>query len=185
MEELRRNAVSTHAVPLEVAPKWTRTAGNAGTSIDCMREKLVPASIRIARDRPTRNGGPAWVIGVTLQSLRKRLVEDDDQADDFVSANRKIVRENEFVRQVRLVICAVIAALDDDVPVVVDHVKNFDGDMIAHDFLVDPFSDGRDAVEDVAVVVDVSVVGKCRDDPVCIECVDGGDVLGDDDWEFG
>src|SRR6185437_2116961 len=57
-------------------------------------------------------------------------VADDDEGDDLAVADGEVVGQDELVRQVRLVVVAVVAAADDGVAVVVQDVGHRDGHPI-------------------------------------------------------
>src|SRR6185437_737397 len=106
-------------------------------------------------------------------------VPGDDEGDDLAVADGEVAGQDELVRQVRLVVVAVVAAADDGVAVMVEDVGHRDGHPVADEFPGHPAADGLGSPEFPPVhVVEQGVVGEGGHDGVLVERVDGGDVLG-------
>src|SRR5579859_7653888 len=104
-------------------------------------------------------------------------VRDDDEGDNLAVADGEVAGQDELVRQVRLVVVAVVAAADDGVAVVVEDLGHLDGHPVTDQFPGHPAADGLAAPELPVHVVDQGVAGKGGHDGVLVERVDGGDVL--------
>src|SRR5690349_16134898 len=112
-------------------------------------------------------------------------VTDDDEREDLAVADGEVAGQDELVRQVRLVVVAVVAAADDGLTVVVEDLGHRDGHPVADQFPGRPAADGLDPPEFPVRVVDQGVVGEGGHDGVLVERVDGGDVLGQNRGEGG
>src|SRR5258708_24023019 len=112
-------------------------------------------------------------------------VPDDDEGDDLAVADGEVVGQDELVRQVRLVVVAVVAAANDAVAVVVENLGHLDGHPVADQFPGHPAADGLAAPEFPVHVVDQGVVGEGGHDGVLVERVNGGDVPGPDGGQGG
>src|SRR5258708_35763920 len=112
-------------------------------------------------------------------------VPDDDEGDDLAVADGEVVGQDELVRQVRLVVVAVVAAANDAVAVVVEDLGHRDGHPVADQFPGHPAADGLDPPEFPVRVVDQGIVGEGGHDSVLVDGIDGGDVLGQDRGEGG
>src|SRR5260370_36846186 len=95
----------------------------------CWRISLRISSSRLATSSPR----PGWannslvarvLIGAFLSyrglSVAGRGVTDDDEGDDLAVADGEVAGQGELIRQVRLVVVAVVAAADDGVAVVAE-----------------------------------------------------------------
>src|SRR5580704_8441564 len=146
----------------------------------CWRLSPRISSSRLATSSPR----PGWannslvtrvLIGAFLSywglSVAGGGVTDDDEGDDLAVADSEVVGQDELVRQVRLVVVAVVAAADDGVAVVVEHLGHLDPDPVADHLPGHPGADGLAAPELPVRVVDQGVVG--------------GDVLGHRGGENG
>src|ERR1700722_9116014 len=107
------------------------------------------------------------------------LVEDHGQADDLVVANAEIVRHDQLVRKIGLVVVAVVAGSHDGVAVMVDDFPHLQRDLVAYHLLFHPRSYGGEAGDLATGIVYVRVRGEGGDDGVDVESIDGGDVVGD------
>src|SRR5579859_487275 len=129
------------------------------------------------------------LIGAFLSSpglsVAGRGVADDDEGDDLAVADGEVAGQDELVRQVRLVVIAVVAAADDDVAEVVEDLGHLDGHPVADKSPGRPAADGLDSPELAVRVVDHGVAGEGGRDGVLVERVDGGDVLGKDGGQGG
>src|SRR5882724_5938628 len=114
------------------------------------------------------------------RSVRGRLIENDDEADDLSVSNLEVVRQNQIFRQIGLVVLAVIGAAHDRVAVVIEDFANFDGHMVSDHLLLDPAPDCRNPDDLTLVVIDVGILGKSRHDCVGIKGIHGTDVFGND-----
>src|ERR1700724_112244 len=102
-------------------------------------------------------------------------VPDDDEGDDLAVADGEVAGQDELVRQVRLVVVAVVAAADDGVAVVVDDVGYRDAHPVTDQFPGHPAADGLGPPEFPPVhVVEQGVVGEGGHDGVLVEGIDGG-----------
>src|SRR5580693_4276096 len=119
------------------------------------------------------------------RSVGRRLVEDDRQAGDLAGADAEVAGHDELVGQAGLVVGAVVAGPHDDVAEVVDDLADLHGDVVADELPGHEGPDGVGAPDLAAVVVDVGAGGEGGDDPLGIEGVDRGDVLGDDAIQLG
>src|SRR6516165_8746376 len=105
-------------------------------------------------------------------------VPDDDEGDDLAAADGDVAGQDELVRQIGLVVVAVVAAADDGVAVVAEDLGHHDGYPVADQFPGRPAADRLGAPEFPVRVVDQGVLGEAAHDGVLVERVDGGDVLG-------
>ena len=126
-----------------------------------------------------------WVRRIWQNEMLELLIESDDESDDLVIADGEVIGQDELVRQVRLVVVAVVAAANDGVAVVVEDLGHRDGHPVADQFLGHPAADGLAAPEFPVRIVDQGVVGEGGHDSVLVERVDGGDVLGQNGRQGG
>src|SRR4029453_15510354 len=117
--------------------------------------------------------------------VRGGLVTDDGEADDLPVLDAEVVGHDQFVREVGLVVGAVVAGADDRLAVVVDDLLHVHRDVVSNHFLGDPRADRADAVDLAGGFVYVGVVGKGGGGSVDIERVDRCEVLGDWACELG
>src|SRR5580658_1898200 len=117
--------------------------------------------------------------------VRTWLVEDDRETGDLVVTHSEVARQDELVGQVGLVVGAVVAGTNDDVAVVVEDLAHLHRDVVSDELSGHEGPDGNGAPDLTPVVVDVGVGGEGGDDPVQVEGVDCGYVLGDDAAHFG
>src|SRR5260370_17988307 len=93
-------------------------------------------------------------------SVAGRLVADRQGADGLAVADAEIVRQDGLVGQVGLVELAVVGAADDGVAMVIEDLADVDADLVVGHLLGHPATDGFDADELTAGVVDVGVLGE-------------------------
>src|SRR5579859_316818 len=105
-------------------------------------------------------------------------VPGDDEGDDLAVADGEVAGQDQLVRQVRLVVVAVVAAADDGVAVVVDDVGYLDGHPVADDLAGNPAANRRTAPEFPVRVVNQGILGEGGHDGVLVEGVEGGHILG-------
>src|ERR1700722_9588120 len=112
--------------------------------------------------------------------VRGLLIEDDDEADDLAVSNLEVVRQNQFLRQIGLVVLAVIGAAHDGVAIMIEDLTNLDGHMVTDHLLLDPAPDRFDPDDLTLVVVHIGVFGKGCHDRVGIKGINGANVFSDD-----
>src|SRR6185437_12900080 len=146
-----------------------------------------PAACSLIKRLPSRDTHPAAVrqLPRCRCSVTGGVVQDNDQADDLAVTDAEVVRQNELVGQAGLVEGAVVGAADDRVAVVVQDLADVDADLVAHHLFSHPAADGGGPGELTPGVVHVGVRGERGHDRVGVQCVDGGDVLGDDASQLG
>src|SRR5271156_5918199 len=108
-------------------------------------------------NQPDRLVDPSWMPPFLVRGL---LIEDDDEADDLAVSNLEIVRQNQFLRQIGLVVLAVIGAAYDRVAIMIEALANLDGHMVTDHLLFDPAPDRFDPYDLTLVVIDIGVPGK-------------------------
>src|SRR6202035_3339872 len=140
---------------------------------------IVPAA-GPGEQRVGDQGAHQWIPLYRGLSVAGGDVPADDEGDDLAVADGEVAGQDELVRQVRLVVVAVVAAADDGVAVVVQDLGHLDGHPVADQFPGHPAADGLAAPELPVHVVDQGVAGKGGHDGVLVERVDGGDVPGQD-----
>src|SRR5258708_335105 len=86
--------------------------------------------------RPSRPARPSL-----LGPCRRRLVEDDDQPDDAVIADREVAGEDERIRQPGLVALAIGHGVDDHLPVVPGGGGGVRRHLVADDLAAEPGPD--------------------------------------------
>src|ERR1700758_1148116 len=79
------------------------------------------AQFSTSRDSPLRRRG------------RRRGIVDDDQRGDPSVPDREVAGQDQLVGKVGLVVLAVVAAAEDRLSVVLDHVGWLDRDVVADD----------------------------------------------------
>src|ERR1700744_3354643 len=107
------------------------------------------------------------------------LVEDDGEADDPAVPDAEVARHDQLLRQVCLVVGAVVAGSDDGVAVVVNDLDDLHGHMVTHKLLRYEPADGVDSLDLAAVVVHVGIRGEGGHNALGVKGVYGGDVFSD------
>jgi hypothetical protein len=119
--------------------------------------------------------------GTRSQAVRRGMVANDSEANNFAAADTEIVRHDQLAgRKPGFIVVTVIRGSDYDVAVVVDNLAHVEGYLVTDHFLLYPSPDCFDAPDLPAVIVDIGVRRKGRDDRVGVESIDGLDVVGDD-----
>src|SRR6266480_4528859 len=160
---------------------WSRTILIASQP-SCWRLSPRISSSRLATSSPR----PGWannslvtrvLISAFLSCSRLSVaggdVPADNERDDLAVADGEVAGQDELVRQVRLVVVAVVAAADDGVAVVVKDLGHLDRHPVADQFPSCPAADGLAAPELPVHVVDQGVAGEGGHDGVLVERVDG------------
>src|ERR1700691_1142531 len=92
--------------------------------------------------------------------VRGWLIEDDDEADNLVTSNVEVVRQDQLFREVGLVVLAVISAAHDRLAIVIEDLAELDGHMVADNLLLHPVPDRFGPDDLTPAVIDVGVRGK-------------------------
>src|SRR6267154_2887252 len=120
-------------------------------------------------------------VEITLPiSERRWLVEDDDEAHDLAVSDLEVVREDQFLRQVRLVVVTVIEAAHDGIAIVINNLTDLDRHVLPSYFFLDPATDRVDPNDFTLHVIDVGVLSKGCDNRLGIKSINGADVFRDD-----
>jgi hypothetical protein len=175
---------------------------NASVFAFALLEQTVEPSVLLSSIQP--HGRPLtsgtfpvsdWVIKVSARStkrlieirlalIRGRLIENDGEADDLSFSDTEVVRHDQLLWKVRLVVFAIVGRPNDRVAVVVDDLSYLKRDLVSDHLFLHPPPDRIDTRDLAAVVVDIGIFGEGGDNRIGVESVHGLDVLGDDAREF-
>src|ERR1700759_3578014 len=107
---------------LATSSPWPGWANNS-----LVTRVLISVFLGVFRERAGEGGG----LGLEGPSVAGGGISDDDEGGDLAVADGEVVGQDERVRQVRLVVVAVVAAADNGVAVVVQDLGHRDGHPVA------------------------------------------------------
>src|SRR6476646_3636668 len=143
-----------------------------------------PPNIHRRDCRRCRCEAPIEPATASGDSVRGGLIEDNGKADDLTVAEAEIAGHDQLVGQILFVVGAVVLGTHNYVAVVVDDLADVHRDAVADELLSHEGPDSLRAPDLAAIVVDECVRCERRDDPVSVDRVDCGDVLGQNWWQL-
>lgn len=117
----------------------------------------------------TRGSAPSIGLGLFC-----RFCQEADELNDGVAAQREMEIQNEGIGQIGLVVIPVSLHADQKVAMVLDHLNDLHGNLIADNLPVRPLLDGGNAPEVSPLIMDECILGEGGHEGVAVEVIGGG-----------